>query len=470
MEVTFQKRFADRYSQSREHQILDYLNQRGAAVPQVILSHTEQSYLEMTHAGQDLSKWLDQAGLARSQVWNVLAQAATVLVQVSRLEVWHLDIALRNFVVGPTDAQGVPQVRLIDFGNAVSAHFPLQKPLWMSPDASQHTLLRQALHQDWEDFYRRHGLPPPTDWGRNFQVPEAVYRDDWTRQLKVESLAARPCVLAHGLGQMMISARALVQWPSSSGHDPLAGLLELHDDEQASAAVEGLIAQLLAWAQAHRPTPRPTATAPAPEAIRARPVAPALMNPLTIQNGAHGRFPETVARIDAGAPVPEAGQSADVLGRQSSDPQPDVTAPPPVAQPQAVAGASAPAPKSRPWLPALSGAAIVATGWILLDMIYSAAQASPGGTAVRLTALGLSGVALAVLASAICLAGVLFAQARLAWWRRGIYANALGQGVLVMELWVYQMPAQVLWFAAACPLIALFSAFVGAMGSKSPPA
>jgi hypothetical protein len=470
MEVTFQKHFDDRYSQSREHQILDYLNQRGAAVPQVILSHTEQSYLEMTHAGQDLSKWLDQPGLARSHVWEVLAQAATVLVQVSRLEVWHLDIALRNFVVGPADAQGVPQVRLIDFGNAVSVHFPLQKPLWMSPDPSQHSLLRQALHQDWEDFYRRHGLPLPTDWGMNFQVPESVYRDDWTRQLQVEALAARPCVLAHGLGQMMRIARGLVHWPPSSGHDPLAGLLELHDDEQASATVEGLIAQLSAWAQAHRPTPRPMAAAPVPEPIRAGSVAPPLVNPLTLDKHARGRFPSTMPRIEAGEQLPEASQAADALGRQPTAPQPDVVAAEPVAPAPPVSGSSASARKSRAWLPALSGAAIVATGWVLLDMIYSTAQASPAVTSVRLTALGLSGVAFAVLASAICLAGVFFAQARLAWWRRGIYANALGQGVLVMELWVHQMPAQVLWFAAACPLIALFSAFVGAIGSKSPPA
>ena len=188
-----------------------------------------------------------------------------------------------------------------------------------------------------------------------------------------------------------------------------------------------------------------------------------------MDKGTRGSFPATVARIDAGAPLPEVGPPADPPGRQPSAPQPDVTAPEPVAQAQPVAGSPAPSKKSRAWLPALSGAAIVATGWVLLDMIYSAAQASTGAASVRLTVLGLSGVALAVLASAICLAGVLFAQARWAWWRRGIYANALGQGVLVMELWVHQMPVQVLWFAAACPLLALLSAFVGAMGSKSPP-
>ena len=468
MEITFQKRFADRYSQSREHQILDYLNQRGAAVPQVILSHTEQSYLEMTHAGQDLSKWLDQPGRARAQVWEVLAQAATVLVQVSRLEVWHLDIALRNFVVGPADAQGVPQVRLIDFGNAVSAHFPLQKPLWMSPATSQHSLLSQALREDWEDFYRRHGLPPPIDWGENFPVPEAVYREDWTRQLKVESLAARPCVLAHGLGQMMISARDLMPWPPSSGPDPLAGLLELQDDEQASAAVEGLTRQLRAWAQAHRPTPRPTAAAPAPEPVGASPVEPALVNP--VGEVARGRFPATVARMGTGAPPPESRPTAPMADRQPPPaPDPDVNSAEPVVQAPPASGPSASRRKSRAWLAALSGAAIVATGWVLLDMIYSAAQASPAVASLRLTALGLSGVAFAVLASAICLAGVLFAQSRMTWWRRGIYANALGQAVLVMELWVHQMPAQVLWFAAACPLIALFSAFVGAIGIKSTP-
>ncbi len=464
MEVTFQKRFADRYSQSREHQILDYLNQRGAAVPQVILSHTEQSYLEMTHAGQSLAQWLDEPGRARAQVWEVLAQAATVLVQVSRLEVWHLDIALRNFVVGPADAQGVPQVRLIDFGNAVSALFPLQKPLWMSPDASQHSLLRQALTHDWADFYRRHGLPPPDDWQQAFDVPEALYREDWTRQLQVEGLTARLCVLAHGLGQMMRSARDLVPWPPTAGQDRLAGLLELHDDAQALAAIEGLIAQLHAWAQAHRPTPRPTASTSAPEPIQAQKDEPLAISPAKGHQVARGRFPATVASLDAGAQTSIGSRVA-----QAPDPRPEPDGtkaePVPMAQPAPVA----PVRKSRAWLPAISGAAIVATGWVLLDMIYTAAASSKTAASVQLTVLGLSGVGFAVLVTAICLAGFLFGQARLVWWRRGIYANALGQGMLVMELWVQQMPAQVLWFAAACPLIALVSAFVGAMGGQRPP-
>jgi hypothetical protein len=341
----------------------------------------------------------------------------------------------------------------------------------MSPDASQHSLLRQALQQDWEDFYRRHALPLPASWDGAFEVPEAVYRGDWTGQLKVEALAARPCVLAHGLGQMMRTAQGLVAWPASTGQDWLAGLMNLQDDEQASAAVEGLIRQLLGWAQAHRPTPRPTASVQAPEVIRTSQMASPAVDRAGANSGAGARFAANGTRVDAQAPTPGNARAGDGLEQPQPASQAVVPAgepaPPPL--PQSASGRSGSGRKSRAWLPPVSGAAIVAAGWALLDMIYTAAQASSGGASARLTVLGLSGVGFAVLASAICLAGVLFAQDRLVWWRRGIYANALGQGVLVTELWVQQMPVQVLWFAAACPLIALFSALVGAIGSKNSP-
>jgi hypothetical protein len=156
-----------------------------------------------------------------------LSQSVSIVLEVSRLGIWHLDIAPRNFVVRLNPNKQSLQVRLIDFGNAVSALFPLQKPLWMRPSAEQHRLLRQALQQDWQSFYHRHGLLEPADWEQNFDVPQDRYQADWTRDLQTETRAARASVLAHGLGQLLISSGHMLQGTVLQKSDLGATLLKI---------------------------------------------------------------------------------------------------------------------------------------------------------------------------------------------------------------------------------------------------
>ncbi len=437
MDLTFQKHFEDRYTQSREHQILDYLNQRGAAVPKVILSHAEARYLEMSHAGQNLTQWLGQQRQVDSIVFEVLAESTRILLEVSQLGIWHLDVAPRNFVVHSSDDESTARVCLIDFGNAVSPLFPLQKPLWMRPSAEQHRLLRQALQLDWQAFYRRHGLIEPADWEQSFEVPEATYQVDWTSQLQVEALAARPCVLAHGLGHMLRSSARILDWTSVHRNDLGLSLLNLEDDEQALLGIRTVHRQFQAWAQAWRPTPRPTR--------RSEPLAvepPAVELSRAVASG---------GALTSALEPPLSSASEKIVPEPAS--APSGTQIPP--------GRSA----QRRWLPILTSATVMVVGWVMLELIYQAASGKPGAP-LKTTALALGGVSLAVLGSIVGLGGLLWSQQKMLWWRRLLYAHVLGQGLLVLELWVLQLPNPVLWFAMASPLLLLLLTAIGPSRAK----
>lgn len=465
MDLTFQKHFDDRYTQSREHQILDYLNQRGAAVPQVILSHAERGYLEMSHAGQNLAQWLGTSDRADLPIFDALAQSARTVLEVSRLGIWHLDIAPRNFVVSLADDQQSLRVCLIDFGNAVSTLFPLQKPLWMRPSAEQHRLLRQALQLDWQSFYRRHGLAEPTDWGQPFDVPQDRYQADWTRDLQVETLAARASVLAHGLGQMLISTGRILQGTGLHRGDLGASLLNLEDDDQALRAIESVLRQLQAWAQASRATPRPTRK---PDVVVSdRSLAPAVHEgPSQIGSAL---APTAAAGIGAasgssGSPFERAQAAADKATTEPLEAMqsPGVAPTPAEVKPSSVQRSTLPTAsasgKWRPWLPVVASALVMILGWVMLDLIYQAASAAKP---LKTTVLALGGVGLAVFGSLIALGGLLWGSRRQAWWRRLLYVNVVGQAMLVLELWVFEMPYSVIWFASACPVIVLVLCALG---------
>ena len=72
----YRKTFASRYELSREHQILEYLGQRHAPVPPVVLSHVEMAYLEMHHGGTDLHQWLNSGSVTPNGVMQAQAFVA----------------------------------------------------------------------------------------------------------------------------------------------------------------------------------------------------------------------------------------------------------------------------------------------------------------------------------------------------------------------------------------------------------
>jgi hypothetical protein len=426
MESTYKKYFADRYTQSREQQILDYLNQRGAPVPKVILNHADQGYLEMDHAGQSLAQWLATHGSNPGQAVDALAAALTALLAVSELGIWHLDIAPRNFLLQTASNGLVGRVLLIDFGNAVSDLFPLQKPLWMLPSPSQHPRLRQALVRDWQAFYQRHGLQQPQDWNIPFEVPLTHYRDDWSSGLQVQSAGAGYCVLAHGLGNMLADATRQWRQVPSKVLQLIEALPELEDESLAADRLQEMSRNLLAWAQVSRATPRPVAVAVAQELSGSA-------GHDVVQALPHLTSPAVPKHQESMADVPNAPINKVRVGLR------------------------------RAWILALGGGALIAFGWILLDLIYQAAGTASAQGALRTTWLLLAGAGLAALGTAVCLAGFLLGKSRLAWLRAGIYANVLGQALVVLELWLLQMPASVLLLAAVCPV----AAFIGASLSVS---
>ncbi len=463
MDLTFQKQFDDRYTQSREHQILDYLNQRGAAVPRVILSHAERGYLEMSHDGSNLAQWLGAQSRVESPVFDALAQSIRVVLEVSKLGIWHLDVAPRNFLVGPADDESV-RVSLIDFGNAVSSLFPLQKPLWMRPSAEQHRLLRQALQQDWQAFYRRHGLAEPADWERSFDVPQDTYRSDWTGQLQVEVIAARPCVLAHGLGQMLCSTARILDWTSSPRSDLGRALLNLESDDQALLGIGVALRQLQAWVQAWRPTPRPKHRSDPSAPAHLMTVAaddPALRATASLKLQPSDPIDDRVPRTRNSPPMSSAGSEPIESWpfQASADGVAERPAAPAARPPETAIETSPRRTRRRRWLPIVSSAVVMTVGWVMLDLIHQTAS-SQAALALKTPVLALGGVGLAVLGSLIGLGGLLWSTRKLSWWRGLLWVHAVGQGLWVLEFWLLQLPYPVLWFAMACPLLMLLLAAV----------
>lgn len=459
MDLTFLKHFDDRYTQSRENQILDYLNQRGAAVPQVILNHAELGYLEMSHAGQNLTQWLEASESADLPIFDVLSQSVSAVLEVSKVGVWHLDIAPRNFVVRLNSNKQSLQVCLIDFGNAVSTLFPLQKPLWMRPSAEQHRLLRQALQQDWQSFYQRHGLLEPVNWEQNFDVPQDLYQADWTRDLQTEALAERASVLAHGLGQLLISTGRMHQGTVLQKNDLGASLLNLDDDEQALGAIESVLLQLQSWADASRATPRPTRRFEA--SASDRPYVPVTAQATTLIGSAIGSA--STARSTSASTLPTSAIHPQTVFDSTQVPQKNSVQPPPNKAEATMAdrnGTPETQPKKnwRTWLPIATCTMLMILAWIIIDLIYQAASASKPLTT---TVLALTGVVLAALGTLFSLGGLLWSSRRQAWWRRLFFVNVIGQAMLVLELWVFEMPYTVIGLASLCPAIVLLVCALG---------
>jgi hypothetical protein len=268
MTAIHRKSFADRYTMLHEQQVLDYLNQRHAPVPQVIISHLEQSYLEMSHGGTDLQAWIHETQPPHSELSRALSLAIQAAMQVAELGVWHVDIALRNFVIHDVQNGQHPTVWLIDFANTISDQFPLQKPLWMLPAAHQHSQLQQCLTLDWQAFYARHQLPQPDNWHQVFDVPMSLYREDWTTDLHVERIPNRWCLLAHGIGQMGLQLQKDIGFSPDHRQIGWAQLLNLDNETLAKRRLEQCLLQSGVLPGSDQSTPRPRATVstgPSPE-------------------------------------------------------------------------------------------------------------------------------------------------------------------------------------------------------------
>ena len=211
MTNTYRKEFPDsaggEYAQSREYQFLDLLNQLNASVPEVHSNNTKERFIEMAYAGVNLRDWLKEltsSAQSQSQAFYTLQQSLKIATDLAKLDVWHLDLALRNFVVKQAINSSQIEVCLIDFSLAVSKRFPLEKPLFMLPDErQQHPILYEAIKQDWQQFFHRNELAVPVKYDFLMEIPMGVYKADWSASLNVDRISQPWCVIAHSLGNML---------------------------------------------------------------------------------------------------------------------------------------------------------------------------------------------------------------------------------------------------------------------------
>jgi len=262
MPEPFIKHFDDRYTQSREYQFLDLLNQLHIAVPAVISNESLQGFIKMEHVGVNLNEWLltvaqDAAGQATA--FHALHQAVDISCAVAKKDVWHFDLAARNFMVELAPALAMPKIRLIDFSLAVSKRFPLEKPLWMRPDKTQqHPALIAALQIDWENFFDRHNLPKPHFLASDFEIPMSVYQADWHSGLAADHITLPWCVLGHSIGNMLAQAAQCVCFNEGAKQQ-----LEMHAKQLMNLTSEdvalGALGKVLLWMQSQMIslTPRP---------------------------------------------------------------------------------------------------------------------------------------------------------------------------------------------------------------------
>ena len=267
------KVFDEPYLFNREAQILADLHQRDAPVPRVLAMDHVQKSLTMDHDGTSLETAI--ANLPQSpsvhKAWlsRLLPPLVQAVTDVCQQEVFHLDLACRNFLVDQFE-EGEPQIKLIDFGVALSARLPLQKPLWVIPDPRlHHPRLVTAAADDWRVFfrdseaaaaiYRRKGLATPTDFvGRAFDIPLEAYQSYWPKSVAADSLDKRWCLVGHSFAELLeeLSRRLSV---SGVEHqfltDSSARLRSLQDD---ALVKERLLALPLA-ASGMGGTPRPKA-------------------------------------------------------------------------------------------------------------------------------------------------------------------------------------------------------------------
>lgn len=397
MKKTYLKVFPDRYTLLHEQQILDYLNQRSAPVPVVRRVDLDQSIIEMDEAGQDMWSWIHHDRPAPEELFNTLSRAIDVILTVADLGVWHLDIALRNLVVSPSEPGHPRLVLLIDFANSISDGFPLQKPLWMLPAAHQHPELRHGLTQDWQSFYTRLNLAHPQEWDKPFEIPKDLYQQDWTEDLKVEAIEHRWCVLAHSVGQLILREVKSITFLPEAMESVGSALLNLNQEDIAKKRLRESVSQLNRWKPVDQSTPRPT--------LRGEPSNPT---------------------------------SSELSYRKKINPQ--ISLGETMGLPHAASHRLKwPAPGF--YIGFSFGLLAIAAGWFLIDIAYSSYR-------INLTWLGWLGLAVVSIGSLFCIVrAALLADQK--WAIRILLLHTACQALLLVELWGLNLPFAILRYMIA---------------------
>ena len=268
MTNTYRKEFPDsaggEYAQSREYQFLDLLNQLNASVPEVHSNNTKERYIKMAYAGVNLSDWLKElpsSAQGQLKAFDALQQSLKIVEDLAKINVWHLDIALRNFVVRQALNSTHIEVCLIDFSLAVSKRFPLEKPLFMLPDErQQHPILYESIKQDWQQFFKRNELAEPAKYDFLMEIPMGVYKADWSASLNVDQIEQPWCVITHSLGKMLSQCAQMSCFEENSKYE-LAKLAQRMLSHSIDAEAKVHLEATSNWIESNcsEATPRPIA-------------------------------------------------------------------------------------------------------------------------------------------------------------------------------------------------------------------
>lgn len=265
------KFFDEPYLFNREAQILADLYQRAAPVPRVLSMDHVQKSLTMDHDGTSLESVITDLSQSPSVHKAWLSRLLTPLIQtvaeVCEQDVFHLDLACRNFLVNQLE-HSEPQIKIIDFGLALCTRLPLQKPLWVIPDSKlHHPRLVKAAAEDWRIFfqdskqaaaiYHQKNLATPAQFvDRPFDIPLAAYEAYWPRTVVSDSLGQRWCLVCHSFAALLeeLSRRLLI--PNGERQFLLEQAAMLRNLQEDSVAKERLLAIPLSSARMGG-TPRP---------------------------------------------------------------------------------------------------------------------------------------------------------------------------------------------------------------------
>ncbi len=266
MTNTYRKEFPDsaggEYAQSREYQFLDLLNQLNASVPEVHSNNKKERYIEMAHAGVNLMEWLKELPASvqgQSLAFDALQQSLKIVDNLAKLNIWHLDLALRNFVVKQALNSNYIEVFLIDFSLAVSKRLPLEKPLFMLPDnRQQHPILYEAIKRDWQQFFKRNELLEPEKYDFKMEIPMAIYKSDWSSNLVVDNILQPWCVISHSLGNMLIQCTQMSCLQENKKYE-LANLAHRMLSQNIDAQAKYSLETTSSWinSNCNQETPRP---------------------------------------------------------------------------------------------------------------------------------------------------------------------------------------------------------------------
>ena len=261
MKPNFEKSFDNSYSYLREIQILTYLNQRSAPVPELLEGFAKEKIITMEFVGENLYDQRNILSFKNKLVVSLdLIQAVYSIYDMGIL---HYDIALRNLTSKNETGKGC-RLYIIDFSVSTSSIFKLQKPLWILPRLDkQHKVFVDAISADWNNFFNFFDERYPKDFNKMIEVSRQNYENYWVDNLYVERIKSPLSVIFHNVSfalEELFSSNAIEIKKYNLG-ESIYGLRNIYDDNITKRKIEKIkediqeISENIGWSM---PTPVPS--------------------------------------------------------------------------------------------------------------------------------------------------------------------------------------------------------------------